>query len=86
MKSILIFMSITKSITIRVDENRREYMLFRIHVYLFEHKLAVEVDEKKNVDRDPIFEKKRQEALEKELNCEFISINTSKGYERLWNW
>ena len=47
MKSILIFMSITKSITIRVDENRREYMLFRIHVYLFEHKLAVEADEKK---------------------------------------
>ena len=31
-------------------------MLFRIHVYLFEHKLAVEADEKKNVDRDPIFE------------------------------
>ena len=47
MKSILIFMSITKSSTIRVDENRREYMLFRIDVYLFEHKLAVEAAEKK---------------------------------------
>ena len=47
MKSILIFMSITKSSTIRVDENRHEYMLFRIDVYLFEHKLAVEAAEKK---------------------------------------
>ena len=35
---------------------------------------------KKHASRDLIFEKKRQEALEKKLNCEFIRINTSKRY------
>ena len=36
------------------------------------------VDEKRLVERDLIFEKKRQEALEKNLNCEFIRINNSR--------
>ena len=41
----------------------------------------MEVDEKGHTDRDLIFEKKRQEALEKKLGCKFIRINTSKeGY------
>ena len=37
---------------------------------------------KKHVNRDLIFEGKRQEALEKKLGCKFIRINTSKeGYD-----
>ena len=41
----------------------------------------MEIDEKVHTDRDLIFEKKRQEALEKKLACKFIRINTSKvGY------
>ena len=40
--------------------------------------LAIEIDEKSHTDRDLEFEKKRQEALEKKLNCTFIRINTSK--------
>ena len=36
-----------------------------IDVYFIEYPLAVEIDEKKHVDRDLIFEEKRQEALEK---------------------
>ena len=41
----------------------------------------MEIDEKGHTDRDLIFEKKRQEALEKKLACKFIRINTSKvGY------
>ena len=56
-------------------------MLFRINVYFTEYLTAVEVDEKGHTDRDLIFEKKRQEALEKKLGCKFIRINTSKeGY------
>ena len=52
--------------------------LFRIDVYFTEYCLAVEIDEKGHTDRDPIFEQKRQKALEKKLNCTFIRFNTSK--------
>ena len=56
-------------------------MLFRINVYFTEYLTAVEVDEKGHTDRDLIFEKKRQKALEKKLGCKFNRINTSKeGY------
>ena len=58
---------------IQVDENGREYILFRINVYFFEYLLAVEIDEN--------FEKKRQETLEKKLGCKFIRINTSKRFD-----
>ena len=52
--------------------------MFRIDVYFTEYFLAVEIDEKGHTDRDLIFEEKRQKALEKKLNCEFIRINTSR--------
>ena len=62
----------------QTDENECEYILFRIDVYFTEYFLAVEIDEKGHTDRDLIFEEKRQKALEKKLNCEFIRINTSR--------
>ena len=62
---------------IQVDKNGCEYILFRIDVYFTKYFLAVEIDEKGHTDRDLIFEEKRQKALEKKLNCEFIRINTS---------
>ena len=52
--------------------------MFRIDVYFTEYCLVVEIDEKVHTDRDPIFEQKREEALEKKLNCTFIRFNTSK--------
>ena len=76
MKSILIFMSITKKIQVGNDD--QEYILFRIDIYFTEYFLAVEIDEKGHTDRDLIFEQKRQKALEKKLNCTFFRINTSK--------
>ena len=63
---------------IRTDKNGRAYILFRIDVYFTKYFLAVEIDEKGHTDRDLIFEEKKQKALEKELNCEFIRINTSR--------
>ena len=63
---------------IQVDNNDWEYISFRINVYFTEYFLAVEIDEKGHTDRDLIFEEKRQKALEKKLNCEFIRINTSR--------
>ena len=52
--------------------------MFRIDIYFTEYSLAVETDEKGHTDRDLIFDDKRQKALEKELNCTFIRINTSR--------
>ena len=69
---------------IQVDENGCKYILFRIDVYFNKFLLAVEIDEKGHTDRDLIFEKKRQEALEKKLGCKFIRINASNaknGYD-----
>ena len=66
---------------IQVDENGCEYILFRIDYYFTKYLLTVEIDEIGRTDRDLIFEKKRQEALEKQLGQKFIRINTSKkGY------
>ena len=61
-----------------------EYILFRIDVYFTEHFLAAEIDERNHENRELIFERKEQEALEKKLGCKFIRINTSnakKGYD-----
>ena len=82
MKLILIFINIIKKI--QVDKNGCKYILFRIDVYFNKFLLAVETDEKRNTDRDLIFEEKRQEALEKKLGCKIIRINTSNaknGYD-----
>ena len=52
--------------------------MFRIDIYFTKYCLVVEIDEKGHTDRHLTFEQKRQEALEKKLNCTFIRINTSK--------
>ena len=50
------------------DINGCDYILFWIDVYFTEYLLALEIDEKGHIDRDLIFEEKRQEALEKIVN------------------
>ena len=47
---------------IKVDRNGCEYILFRTDVYFTEYFLAIEIDEKTNKSREPVFEKERQEA------------------------
>ena len=49
-------MSVIKKI--QVDDNDKEYILFRIDIYLTKYCLAVEIDEKGHTDRDLEFEKK----------------------------
>ena len=61
---------------IQVDDNKHKYTLFKIDIYFSEYSLAVEID-KKGVDRDLIFEEKRQKVLEEKINCKFIRINKS---------
>ena len=43
---------------IRVDSNGKQYILFRIDIYLTKCCLAIEIDEKSHTDRDLEFEKK----------------------------
>ena len=67
----------------KVDKGKRKY-IFKIDVYFTEYFLAVEIDEQNHEGRELIFEKKRQEVLEKKLGCKFIRINTSdaeRGYD-----
>ena len=73
MKLILIFINIMKK-KIQVDKNGCRYILFRIDVYFNKFLLAVEIDEKDHTDRDLIFEKKRQEALEKNLAINLLEL------------
>ena len=67
---------------IQTHKSQCEYILFRIDIYFTKYFLAVEINGKGHTDNDLIFEEKRQEALEKKLNSEFIRINTSrKNYD-----
>ena len=77
MKLILIFMNTMKKI--QGDKNGCKYILFRTDIYFSECFLAVEIDEKGHTNRHVIFEEKIQEALEKNLGCKFIRINTSNA-------
>ena len=58
----------------QVDKNGCKCILFRIDVHFNKFLLAIEIDEKGHTDRYPIFEEKREEALEKKLGCKFIRI------------
>ena len=62
-KSILTFYEQYEKST-QIDDNDRKYILFKIDIYFNEYSLAVEI-EKKDFNRDLIFEVKRQKALEK---------------------
>ena len=59
---------------IKFDKNGSEYMLFRIDVCFTEYFLAVEIDEQNHAGRELIFEKKRPEALEKNLVASLLEL------------
>ena len=44
-------------------------------MYFSKHRLAIEVDEKVHIDRNIDYEIKRQKAIKKEIDCEFIRID-----------
>ena len=49
---------------------------YRIDLYFHKYKLAIEVDELGDNDRNIDYEIQRQQALERKLNCVFIRINS----------
>ena len=57
---------------------------YRIDLFFYKYKLAIEVDELGHADRNSNNEIKRQRALERELNCVFIRINSDEwGFSML---
>ena len=48
---------------------------YRVDLYFYDYRLAIEVDEKGHKDRNIDHEIQRKRVLEKELGCEFIRIN-----------
>jgi len=48
---------------------------YRIDLYFPDHSLAIECDEFNHTDRDPEYEKERQNFIENELKCKFIRFN-----------
>ena len=58
----------------KLDNNGCKYILFTNDIYFSEYFLAVELDEKGHTDRDFVFEKKRQKALEKNLVVNLLEL------------
>ena len=54
----LYFYELYKELT-KVDKNSRNYMLFKIDAYFLEQSLATEIDEKVHIEKDLIFEGKK---------------------------
>ena len=58
---------------IQVNDQKRKYTLFKTDIYFSEYSLVVEID-KKGVDRDLIFEIKRQKVLEKNSTVNLLEL------------
>ena len=50
-------------------------LCYRLDFYFLKHKLAIEIDEKGQKDRNKFKEIERQKAIRKEVDCKFIGIN-----------
>ena len=63
--------------TFKGEDIRIQYTVldYRIDLYFYEHKLAIEIDELGQNDRNTDYESKRQREIENELNCIFIRTN-----------
>ena len=48
---------------------------YRIEFYFYDYKLAIEIDENGQSDRNIDFEIKIQKVIEQELGCKFIRID-----------
>ena len=57
----------------QVNDQKRKYTLFKTDIYFSEYSLVVEID-KKGVDRDLIFEIKRQKVLEKNSTVNLLEL------------
>ena len=63
--------------TFKGDDVRIQYTVlgYRIDLYFYEYKLAIEIDELGHNDRNTDYETKREREIKNELNCVFIRTN-----------
>ena len=63
--------------TFKGEDIRIQYTVlgYRIDLYFYKYKLAIEIDELGHNDRNTDYEIKRQREIEKELDCVFIITN-----------
>ena len=63
--------------TFKGEDIRIQYTVlgYRIDLYFYEYKLAIEIDELGHNDRNIDYEIQRQRAIEKELGCVLIRTN-----------
>ena len=54
---------------------RYSVLNYKIDLYFFKHKLALEVDEKRHKDINRYKEDTRENAIKEHVDCEFIRIN-----------
>ena len=47
---------------------------FRIHLYLPDQRLAIEIDEHSHTDRDPSYDEEREMYIKEQLRCKFLRI------------
>ena len=63
--------------TFKGEDVRIQYTVlgYRIDLYFYEYKLAIEIDELGHNDRNTDYETKREREIKNELNCVFIRTN-----------
>ena len=76
---------LTKIMKVFVSEEillQQFFLSCKIDLYFSKHRLAIEIDEKGHNDRNTDYETERQKAIEKKVDCKFISINPDgKGFD-----
>ena len=70
-----ILKSVMDAFEVENIQTRYSALGYRIDLYFYDYKLAIELDEKGHKDRNIDHEINRQMAIEKEIGCEFIRIN-----------
>ena len=66
-------------------QNQHNVLGYRIDLYFDDYRLTIEVDEYGHNDRNIDYEIQRQKGIEKELGCEFITINPDEQDFNVFN-
>ena len=74
-KELSVLKSVMNTFEGETMKNQYSVLGYKIDLYFYDYKLAIEVDERGHKDGYVDHEIKRQKAIERELSCKFIRIN-----------
>ena len=69
-----------------VYELQKPIGIYRMDVYLTDYNLNIEIDELDHKDRDPKYEKKRENYIKKKLNCNTLRFNPDNENDNVINF